>query len=256
MQKHLLPLLLCFVFTAHAQQKITLASAKFKTGDNMQWKESSFNDASWKTIKTNITWEEQGYDYNGYAWYRFHFKLPSSLKKSSYWKDTLRIFLAKIDDVDETFLNGKKIAQTGSFPTDNGGYNTKYDEPRAYHMAAKSKLLLWDKENVLAVRVYDGGGGGGIFDATPYVNLMDLIDGVVLETSKDESSKEQYTISVSNQLQVSLSGTLSVILKDGLRNVITKPVNESITVNPLQKVSKNISAPLDKRTEIIVSFPL
>jgi len=254
MQRHLLPLLLCFVFTAHAQQKITLASAKFKTGDNMQWKESSFNDASWKTIKTNTTWEEKGYDYNGYAWYRFHFKLPSSLKKSSYWKDTLRIFLAKIDDVDETFLNGEKIAQTGSFSTDDGGYNTKYDEPREYHVATKSKLLFWDKDNILAVRVYDGGGGGGIFDASPFINMMDLIDGAVLQINRDENSKERYIINVSDKLQVNLSGTLSVSLKDGLNNVTTKPFNESLNVNTLQTVSKNISVPADKRIEITVSF--
>src|SRR5215510_7319661 len=109
---------LLFIFPAciaNAQQAITFSTAKFKTGDNPQWKNASFNDARWKTIKTNVVWEEQGYDYNGYAWYRFHFKLPSSLKTRSYWKDTLRIFLSKIDDVDETFLNGGKIGQTGSF---------------------------------------------------------------------------------------------------------------------------------------------
>jgi alpha-galactosidase len=254
MKKQLLHFLLCLVFTAHAQQNINLSSAKFKTGDNMHWKEFSFNDKSWKVIKTKITWEEQGYDYNGYAWYRFHFKLPSSLKKYSYWKDTLRIFLAKIDDVDETFLNGEKIGQTGSFPADIEGYSTRYDESREYHVAAKSKLLLWDKENVLAVRVYDGGGGGGIFDATPFINVMDLIDRVVLKTNKDENSQEQYTISVSNTSQVKLNGTLSVSLKDGLSNIITQPVNESITISPLQTASKNISMAVDKRIEIIVAF--
>ncbi len=254
MKKQLLLILLFFVFTAHAQENIALSSAKFKTGDNRQWKEISFNDASWKSIKTNIMWEEQGYNYDGYAWYRFHFKLPLSLKKNSYWKDSLRLFLAKIDDVDETFLNGEKINQTGSFPTDNGGYSTKYDEPREYHVAANNKLLRWDKENILAVRVYDGGGGGGIFGATPFINMMDLIDGVVLEMNKDENDKDQYTINVFNKLQIKLSGSLSVSLKDGLTNTVTKPVNEPIVVDALQSVSKNISVSADKRTEIAVSF--
>jgi len=254
MKKQLLLILLFFVFTAHAQENIALSSAKFKTGDNRQWKEISFNDESWKSIKTNIMWEEQGYNYDGYAWYRFHFKLPLSLKKNSYWKDSLRLFLAKIDDVDETFLNGEKINQTGSFPTDNGGYSTKYDEPREYHVAANNKLLRWDKENILAVRVYDGGGGGGIFGATPFVNMMDLIDGVVLEMNKDENNKDQYTINVFNKLQIKLSGSLSISLKDGLTNTFTKPVNEPIVVDALQSVLKNISVSADKRTEIAVSF--
>src|SRR5215813_14060676 len=139
MKKILLPIFLFYSFNINAQQNIALASAKFKPGDDMQWKEVSFNDTKWKVIKTNITWEEQGYDYDGYAWYRFHFKLPSSLKTKSFWKDTLRIFLAKVDDVDETFLNGEKIAQTGSFPADAEGYKTKYDEPREYHVATDNK---------------------------------------------------------------------------------------------------------------------
>src|SRR5215831_17900641 len=130
MKKIFLPILFFISVSAYTQQKITLATAKFKAGDNMQWKDASFNDAQWKMIKTNLTWEEQGYDYDGYAWYRFHFKLPSSLKSKSYWKDSLRFFLAKIDDVDQTFLNGEKIDQTGSLPSDNGGYHGQYDVVR------------------------------------------------------------------------------------------------------------------------------
>jgi hypothetical protein len=254
MKKILLPVLLFTCFTVYAQQKITLASAKFKTGDNMQWKDATFNDAAWKMIKTNETWEDQGYNYDGYAWYRFHFKLPASLKTNSYWKDSLRIFLAKIDDVDETFLNGEKIDQTGSFPSDTGGYEDKYDVTREYHIGANSKLLHWDKENVLAVRVYDGGGGGGIFDATPFINMMDIIDGASVSIIKNDNNKDQYNITVSNGLQLKLNGTLTVSLKDGAANIITKPVNEPITVNALQTLTKNIAVPSNKRMDITVVF--
>src|SRR5581483_2393156 len=128
--------------------------------------------------------------------------------------DTLRIFLSKIDDVDETFLNGEKIAQTGSFPTDNGGYSSRWDEVREYHIATNNKFLKWDKENILAIRVYDGDGGGGIFDATPFINMMDLIDGVALQIKKDEDNKNEYNIQVANNLQVKLNGTLTITLKD------------------------------------------
>ena len=254
MKKTFLQILLLASISAYAQEKIILGTAKFKTGDNIQWKDASFNDAAWKTIKTNMMWEEQGYDYDGYAWYRFHFKLPSSLKTKSYWKDSLRIFLAKIDDVDETFLNGEKINQTGSFPSDNGGYQGKYDVVREYHVATNSKLLHWNKENVLAVRVYDGGGGGGIFDATPFINMMDVIDGATLSIIKDENNKEQYAINVSNSLQLKLNGTLSVSLKDGATNTVIKSISEPVTIDALQTFSKNISVPANNRTEIKVSF--
>lgn len=254
MKNFLLAFFVCFITTAKAQQNIKLAIAKFKTGDNMEWKETSFNDAPWKQIKTNITWEEQGYDYNGYAWYRFHFKLPSSLKTRSYWKDTLRIFLSKIDDVDETFLNGEKIAQTGSFPEDSGGYITRWDEVREYHVATNNKFLKWDKENVLAIRVYDGNGGGGIFDATPFINMMDLIDGVALKIKKDEDNKNEYNILVTNNLQTKLNGTLTVTLKDGTNNKSTLVWNKPAVINGLQSFSKTISVQENKRFEIVASL--
>ena len=47
--------------------------------------------------------------YDGYAWYRVMVNIPSGLKKMArkYGKLTLR--LARIDDVDFTYFNGKSF---------------------------------------------------------------------------------------------------------------------------------------------------
>jgi len=235
-----------------AQQNISLTSAKFVTADNAQYKDPTFNDAAWATIKPNAIWEEQGYpDYNGYAWYRFHFTLPSSLKNKSYWKDTLRFSIGKVDDVDETFLNGVKIGQTGSLPSDAGGYNGQYDVVREYHVATNSAAIKWDKENVIAVRVYDGNGGGGMFGGTPYINMMDIIDGISITASTSDNEGE---INVSNQLQRAVPGTLTIQARDGEMDKIISTSTQNITLAALQTTTKKITIPQGKRVQVFASF--
>jgi sialate O-acetylesterase len=60
------------------------------------------------------------------------------------------LHLAMIDDSDETYVNGVKV----------GGLTAQYNTPRIY--AIKEGLLKAGK-NVIAVRVTDTGGGGGIY---------------------------------------------------------------------------------------------
>jgi hypothetical protein len=68
-------------------QQLSFPVARFQTGDNLLWKEKDFDDSNWAEIKTNLPWERQGYNgYDGYAWYRIRFSLPSSLLESSFRK--------------------------------------------------------------------------------------------------------------------------------------------------------------------------
>ncbi len=173
-------LFVCY-YAVSAQQQITMPEARFKTGDNKNYSLFSLDDSKWQTLKTSEAWDEQGYkDYDGYGWYRIHVAIPSSLKSSSFWKDSLRINLAKIDDADEVYFNGVLIGKDGSFPNEPGGYVTKWNEPREFHLGTNDSLIHWDAENIIAIKVYDGGGLGGIYSGTPFINMMDLIDGIKL----------------------------------------------------------------------------
>ena len=200
MHKFLLAFLLAISVAARAQvDRIDLSSAKFRTGDDNSWSLPSYNDNDWKKINCNDVWENQGYaDYNGYAWYRFHFMMSSSIKNASFWKDSLRIFLAKIDDADEIYLNGILIAKNGSFPSDKEGYNTVWSKIREIHLPTNSPYLLWDQQNLISVKVYDGGGAGGVFSASPYINMMDLIDAVSVNIEFGKTEDEGSTIHVHN----------------------------------------------------------
>lgn len=72
---------------------------------------------------------------------------------------TIYLMLGRIDDVDVVYLNGKEIGSGGKFPPD---YETAYDRIRKYTIPAD--YLKEDDENVIAVRVYDGQGLGGIYE--------------------------------------------------------------------------------------------
>jgi len=133
---------------------------KFKTGDDMDWKEVNFDDKNWKSINVPAYWENQGFkNYDGYAWYRTKFNVPSD------YQDRNLIFLVgKIDDFDEVYLNGQRIGRTGPMPKYDMHRpdSDEYLRTRAYTIP--SGLLRPGAENVLAVRVYDCWQGGGIYE--------------------------------------------------------------------------------------------
>ena len=253
-------LLTCFIFTVTKinAQKIELPVAKFITGDDKTYSYPVTDDSKWAEIKSNAIWEVQGYDkYDGYAWYRFHVVLPPGIRTNSLWKDSLRIFLAKVDDVCEVFWNGTKIGSSGSFPGDAAGYKTTWNKKLEFHLSANSGFINWSGENLLSVRVYDGGGGGGIFDEMPYVNMIDLIDGITINNSTGvqfiSPGKAKKDISLDNSSPQKITGTLhySVIDVDN-----EKTEKQSIPVTVLPKSSLKLSFPLAlaERNNIFYEF--
>ncbi|MCK4690024.1 MAG: beta galactosidase jelly roll domain-containing protein [Candidatus Marinimicrobia bacterium] len=125
----------------------------FKLGDDSTWLKIGYNDSSWYSIKVPSFWEDQDYEgYDGYAWYRYHFSLDSSVIE----QDSLILVLGRIDDVDETFLNGEKIGATGAFPPN---YSTAWNTNRFYSIPNG----ILQTQNVLAVKVYDESFEGGIY---------------------------------------------------------------------------------------------
>jgi alpha-galactosidase len=233
----LLPLLYS---TAIVAQNIELTTSKFTTDNNIDFAKPNFDDSKWAAIKTTTNYENQGYDgYNGYSWYRMHFNLPKTLVEQSLWKDSLRIFLSKIDDCDEVYLNGSLISKSGSFPTEPDGYNTTWNVLQEIHLATNNPLLKWDAENVLAIKVYDGGGGGGLFGEAPYVNVMDLIDGIKIVNEHLNSYKVSATFkNISNK---NIIGTISIhddANKYGFSDTINLKPLEEITIVSTQKINE------------------
>ncbi|QKG56112.1 hypothetical protein GKZ68_05320 [Hymenobacter sp. BRD128] len=109
------------------------------------WAAPTFDARAWPTLPVPGAWESSPglATYDGVVWFRKEIDLPASLAGQP-----LTLALGKIDDADSTYVNGVRV-----------GYASGYDRPRSYPVPAG---LLRPGRNVIAVRVVDTGGGGGI----------------------------------------------------------------------------------------------
>jgi len=129
---------------------------KFSEGDNMLWKNPELNDSAWQTVELPSTWEKHS-NYttdNVYGWYRRELIVPANLKGKDIF-----INAGKIDDADETYFNGIKVGSMGSYPPQ---YTTAWDNLRYYKVP--HEIINYGGKNSIAVRVFDGIQGGGIYD--------------------------------------------------------------------------------------------
>ncbi len=130
---------------------------KFHLFDNPEWSKKNFDDSEWEDIIVPSSWEAQGFrEYDGFAWYRKTFELPANFNVND-----LMILLGKIDDMDEVFINGTHIGGTGNINKKWAGDN-EYNKHRTYTIP--DDLLQPGQDNVIAVRVYDQEGAGGIYN--------------------------------------------------------------------------------------------
>jgi hypothetical protein len=134
---------------------------KFTTRSNDDFKNPDYDDTNWDDIMVPGVWENQGYrNYDGCAWYRKQFQVKKGIAE-----EYMVMMAGKIDDIDQVFLNGTWIGQTGDdkdFLKNRQGNNENfYKSERAYIFPS---CLLKEGTNIVAIKVIDGQGEGGIYD--------------------------------------------------------------------------------------------
>ncbi|HLP16985.1 MAG TPA: hypothetical protein VK470_12045, partial [Bacteroidota bacterium] len=129
---------------------------KFHKGDDTLWKQPTFQDESWQRVMLPSTWEASSNytEDNVYGWYRREVTVPANLSG----KDII-LNVGKIDDADETYFNGVKVGGLGHFPP---AYVSAWDIGRFYRVP--HELIRYGEKNSIAVRVFDGISGGGMYD--------------------------------------------------------------------------------------------
>ncbi|MBS1948881.1 MAG: beta galactosidase jelly roll domain-containing protein [Bacteroidetes bacterium] len=226
MHKFLFAFFLFISASAIAQDVAIAQGWKFKTGDSSQWALPGFDDKEWAAIKIGEPWESQGYkNYDGFAWYRLHVVIPSSIKEKSFLKERIKFDLGKIDDGDEVYLNGMLIGKNGG-----RNYDIKqgpYDAQRSYTLSLNDSRILWDKENVIAVRVWDGGGDGGMYEGKYGISVMDVVDYIHIGTNEDfqfngqqvakkialQSTSDKYDFNGKLRITIEDPSTIAVVFK-------------------------------------------
>ena len=128
---------------------------KFSKGDDLRWKDPGFDDGAWQAVKLPSTWEvHSNYtEDNVYGWFRRELSVPADLQGKDIF-----INVGKIDDTDETYFNGVKVGGLGQFPPN---YVSAWDVIRRYRVP--HEIIRYGGQNSLAIRVFDGISGGGIY---------------------------------------------------------------------------------------------
>jgi sialate O-acetylesterase len=113
-----------------------------------QWMAVDFDDSGWDKMALPQNWDYAGMArFDGIAWFRTAVEIPADWSGKA-----LLLELGPIDDMDVTWFNGTRV----------GGIEELYhwQTPRQYTVAGD---LVHPGTNVIAVRVHDTGGLGGLF---------------------------------------------------------------------------------------------
>ncbi len=251
--KKLFLLVLLAVMGIHAEaQNVSVSKARFQKGDDLSWAKPELNDAAWAEIDMTKNWDEQGYAINeAYGWYRVHLNIPSSLLKGADQQKIVVLDLPKADDTDECYLNGKLIGKTGRMPGDKGGYSSAWSRVRSYPVDVKSGGIRWDKDNVIAIRVYNGGEPGGLFDRPLKVRVPNAMEGLSMHFTDVNDGQAHCDVELHNAYPLSPSGTLNVTVTD--RETGAKISNISKKLSPKQGKPLRISVPYDKKKTCLLT---
>lgn len=240
--------LLCCVMT-HAQH-LNLGRTVFHWGDNAEWKGKDVNDESWQNIPINRTWNSQGINRERtYAWYRIHFTVSESVFDGSDQRNVLMLTLPCVDDADVTYLNGVEIGSTGRLPDNAEGYVSGWNGERKYKVNASD--VNFGGDNVIAVRMWNEGGDGGMFNGefTKNDRPVDIyapsrVDGMSISAQEHMVKDQKMLIfTLKNEYREKQQGNILV--------EVVNPEKGSI----LYKVEKAVSLSSQKSANIAIPYP-
>ncbi|MBM3492914.1 MAG: hypothetical protein FJX72_01125, partial [Armatimonadetes bacterium] len=136
-------------------------------GEALGWHKPDLADATWRVLNVPGGWEEQGItdprpgmpakprvgavwtDYDGVAWYRKRVTVPRE-----WGGKRLILQLGSVDDGDRTFVNGVLVGETPVSRLQAVLVRRLYRVP--------PEVVRAGAENVVAIKVSDGGGPGGL----------------------------------------------------------------------------------------------
>lgn len=252
----LLSLLLSVSCSRQEENFVSLDTGwKFHTGDDPAWATPGFDDSKWDTLKPTIIWEYQGHwKYDGYAWYRLKINIPSYLKENAIIRDSLQFLLGRIDDCDQVFLNGELIGENGKtiYEKSTGDpdfykVREKWYLDRKYILRVDDPRIHWDQENVIAVRVFDHSGAGGLYAKPWEISMVDLRYHILFDYTNSQFNFEGDSLITKKFTIRNLSGTegfkgkleINVILEADGSTIFRE--SSDLELKPAANIEKTLS---------------
>ena len=235
---------LLFLSASLTAQDISVGRGRFQKGDDEAWSAFEYVDDAWREVSFNQAWEELGLDQvNGIGWYRLHVVIPSSLKKGVV--EAIMLDMGAIDDSDQTWINGHLVGKTGTFPEDPGGYSSEWGRRRYY--IVDPKWVHWDKDNVIAVRVYNYGDPGGFYRGPVSIVKPSLKDFAKLSLESETGGYKAVLAS-----SVKTVGSLHVTVTDVLTGIQESSKKQKVNLAAWKE--KQFSCPLAPQKRLKVTY--
>ncbi len=206
------------------------AQWKFKMEDKNVFNQEKYHDADWQLVTVPLSWTKLNLNQEkSIGWYRVRVVLPNLL----LGKD-LVVSLNTINDADEIYFNGVKIGATGKFPPND---QSAWDVERNYVVPKE----LVKNENLIAIRVYNGSGDGGMMTGSPFITTKSARDKMISEQLK--SKKSYYQLTTSNGLTSAVYNEQNNEIENWYPHIfsyydsalVVKPVLRNLKINTSQK---------------------
>ena len=163
---------------------------KFKTDPSTEGKDKgyfslNYDTRKWEDIRVTAPFQVKTDPYIGIVWYKTEIFIPSE------WKGKKINFVAKkIDDLDNTYINGKLIGKTTQ---ETKNY---WEAPRCYFIP--TEILNYGAMNTVVVEVENLRGDGGIYEV-PEIQVAKEQSDVISVTVEDINwVKKEYLIKNEN----------------------------------------------------------
>ncbi len=185
----LLSLFTCQQEKETPEKTLTLSPVRFIFDDNPAFARPGFDDSSWQLTDSLLERKFNHYD-KKIAWFRGNFNLPEKWKEAAQKNDRLHIYIGRVGENDQVYLNGKLIGQNAenvSLPDTGKKIDFypvvgKYYDIRRYYLPVKDARINWGGKNTLAIRVGNAPG-------TAFINSKDITIGLMPLLIKNKTAK-------------------------------------------------------------------
>lgn len=157
-----------------------------EVGEAEKWFAPELDDSSWHEVRSDIDqgWDAQGLPVHiGYGWYRQRVHVTEEMLNSNH----LWLLFAAVDEDADVYIDGTKVFShtcqaTGLRPSEL--YITPFKVDAKPHLTAG--------EHVIAVRVYNCFGAGGIWKPVYFVTAsVDPVASALLDAIQEDEAQEK-----------------------------------------------------------------
>lgn len=141
---------------------------RFSSRDDLSYADPDYDDSTWRWASVPGVWTQMGIGFTEHAWYRYRFRFSEA-----FTAFPMGIQVPPIYDAHQVYINGILIGGAGKI-TPDGRIDKKSSRPGIYQIP--SSILREDNWNVIALRIADDVGWGGITKSDFMIGRLAILE--------------------------------------------------------------------------------